>query len=172
MGKEGVHIPYIEGKTLTGTARYCSLATHMGLEQSRRDDLESVGHVLLYFLKGGNLPWMGLPGATKKEKYENVKKRMFETTFAELCQGLPVEFMQYMGHCRQLKFEETPNYDYLVNLLSKCYDRYHLLEKPNANQAVKMALNQQVYNVLPESLTSGAPHLLGLKKLRSFHELK
>jgi len=63
--KNGAHIPLVEGKKQCGTARYCSLATHLGYEPSRRDDLETVGHVLLYFARGGHLPWMGLPGATK-----------------------------------------------------------------------------------------------------------
>jgi len=70
--KTGQHIPWKEGKNLTGTARYASLNTHLGYEQSRRDDLEGLAYVMLYFLKG-KLPWQGLAARTKNEKYEKIK---------------------------------------------------------------------------------------------------
>lgn len=88
---EGEHIPFKEGKNLTGTARYASINTHKGVEQSRRDDLETIGHVLLYFLKG-SLPWQGLPGRSKNEKYAAIKKKKIETTLESICKGFPNEF--------------------------------------------------------------------------------
>ena len=81
--KTGEHIPWKEGKNLTGTARYASLSTHLGYEQARRDDLEGLGYVLMYFLKG-KLPWQGLPGRNKKEKYEKIKEKKKNTTIDAL----------------------------------------------------------------------------------------
>lgn len=106
------HIPYREDKNLTGTARYASINAHLGIEQSRRDDMESMGYVLMYFNRG-SLPWQGLKAATKKQKYEKISEKKMSTPVEVLCKGFPAEFTMYLNYCRGLRFEEAPDYKYL-----------------------------------------------------------
>ena len=113
-----VHIKYSENKKLIGTARYASINALAGCEQGRRDDMEALSYVLLYFLRG-NLPWQGLKVNKKEDRYKKIldKKRLVSSK--ELCIGFPDEFCQFVDYCRNLKFEEEPDYDYLKGLLKK-----------------------------------------------------
>lgn len=117
------HIPYRENKNLTGTARYASINTHLGIEQSRRDDLESLGYVLMYF-NLGSLPWQGLKAATKKQKYERISEKKMSTPIEVLCKGFPTEFATYVNYCRSLRFDDKPDYAYLRQLFRNLFHRH------------------------------------------------
>lgn len=91
-------------------------------EQSRRDDLESLGYLLMYFLRG-SLPWQGLRATTKTQKYERIRNKKMDTPVEVLCKGFPQEFMIYLNYTRSLRFEETPDYQYLKQLLRDLFIR-------------------------------------------------
>jgi len=116
------HITYRENKNLTGTARYASINTHLGIEQSRRDDMESLGYILMYFVTG-TLPWQGLRAATKQQKYERISEKKMATPIDVLCKGAPCEFATYLNYCRSLRFEEKPDYSYLRQLFRNLFHK-------------------------------------------------
>jgi len=121
-GRTQQHIPYREGKNLTGTARYASINTHLGIEQSRRDDLEAVGYVMMYFNRG-SLPWQGLKANQKKDKYEKIMEKKMSTPIDVLCKHFPAEFVTYLNYCRVLRFEDRPDYTYLRRLFKDLFGR-------------------------------------------------
>ena len=122
VGRATRHVDYREDKALTGTPRYCSVNTQLGLEQSRRDDMESAMYVLIYLAKR-RLPWMGLRGLSRKEKHAAILRRKQRTTVAELCAGLPPAFAAVLSHVRGLGFAERPDYEaYLRKFLGALRD--------------------------------------------------
>jgi casein kinase 1 len=125
LDKDGNHIPYKDNKNLTGTARYASLNTHLGIEQGRRDDLECIGNVLLYLLKG-DLPWQNMRANNKKEKYEKIMDKKLSIPLQKLCLDIPSELQELLRYSRCLEFEETPDYEYLIGLFKKLMEREKL----------------------------------------------
>lgn len=116
----GKHIPYRENKGLVGTARYASIATHKGIEQSRRDDLEAICYVLIYFLKG-RLPWQNLKCSSRSDKYAKITDVKCATTTEALCKDLPLEFVTYLNYVKNLGFSEAPDYKFLKKLLRRFF---------------------------------------------------
>lgn len=110
------HYPMAHKKKLTGTARYASINALKGYDQSRRDDLEAVGYVLVYFLLG-SLPWQGLPVKAKEDRYQKIMEKKQSTSPEELCKELPEEFKKYVEYTRGLEYEQDPDYAYLNELL-------------------------------------------------------
>lgn len=115
------HIPHRDGRSLTGTPRYASINNHLGIEQSRRDDLESIGYVLIYFLKG-TLPWQGLKAKNAQKKYRMILEKKQQVSIAQLCQGCPSQFAEFLAYTRSLKFDAKPDIPYLRKLFR---DMYH-----------------------------------------------
>ncbi|EDV38527.1 uncharacterized protein Dana_GF19391 [Drosophila ananassae] len=111
----GVHIPYREERSLTGTARYASICAHAGVESSRRDDLVALGYVLMYFNRG-SLPWQGLKASTKQQKYERIYEKKISVSVEALCEGYPCEFTMYLNYCRGLGFYDRPDYEAICRM--------------------------------------------------------
>jgi len=150
------HIKFSVNKKLTGTARYASINALKGCEQSRRDDLEAIGYVLMYFLRG-SLPWQGLHVHKGEDRYKKILTKKRSTSAEELCKGFPSEFAEYVNYTRNLEFEADPDYKYLRGLLlsvlekeKQPYDFYYdwVSEKPNITDqvAIERYMNKN-YNV-------------------------
>ena len=115
------HIKFNVNKKLTGTARYASINALKGCEQSRRDDLEAIGYVLMYFLRG-SLPWQGLHVNKGEDRYKKILSKKKGTSAEELCKGFPNEFVEYINYTRNLEFEADPDYKFLRELLIKALE--------------------------------------------------
>lgn len=134
--RNGQHIPEVRGKKLTGTLRYASINTHFGIEQSRRDDLESLAYVWVYLCKGV-LPWQGIKVRSRSERDKRITDRKTKTPTNALCRGMHPAFEEYLNTVRKLGFEEAPDYDKLKAIISKI---------PSDNGAGIMAVTESRHN--------------------------
>lgn len=110
------HLPLIKTKNFVGTPRYASINSHRGMELSRRDDLESILYMLIYFAKG-RLPWQGLANPDGIDPKQLIYQCKIKTPLSKLCAGLPYEFLQIAEYIRGLDFEAQPNYRFIYGLL-------------------------------------------------------
>lgn len=120
------HIKFRDKRSLIGTARYASVNMHMGFEPSRRDDLESVGYMLIYFLKG-SLPWQGIKKKKGNEHLEIIGEIKMCTNLEKLCENIPNCFREYIAYCKKLKFDEMPDYEYMSNLFRNTANKINII---------------------------------------------
>ena len=120
-------IAFSNRNKIVGTARYASINALKGNEQSRRDDLEAAGYVLLYFVKG-KLPWQGIEAKNKDEKYKKILEMKTKMSAKELCEGLPKEFETIIEYIRNLEYSEQPDYEklrgYFNTMLRKGHNKF------------------------------------------------
>jgi casein kinase 1 len=154
--KTGDHIPYIDGKKLTGTARYVSIYTHLGIEQSRRDDIEGIMYTLIYLYKG-SLPWQNVKCKNRSEKYNKIFEKKINTNVEILCQNMPTQFETLVTYARGLLFEEKPDYEYMKNLLNsisiKDISKENVNELDlNENNSTNSSNNQNYHSISDEEM--------------------
>ena len=118
--RNGEHIPFCEGKKFCGTARYSSVSSHIGHEQSRKDDLESIGYLLVYLYKE-KLPWQGIKNKDKNKRYELIGEKKQKIPVEDLCSGMPKEFTIFLKYVKNLDFDEKPHYSALRKMFYKLY---------------------------------------------------
>ena len=152
------HSHYPLAHAMVGTARYASIHAHLGHEDSPRDDLESLGYMWVYFLKG-KLPWQGIPIADKREKFRKIKQMKMDTPLQALCEGLPSEFITYLTYCRHLRVDDVPDYYHIKELFATLatkegitYDKRYdwIIRQEESGEKVKY------FNVDEEHLSSSA----------------
>ena len=119
--KDGQHIRFRDDRKFCGTARFSSIASHVYHEQSRKDDLESLGYILVYLFKR-KLPWQNIKCEDKHEKYKLIGEQKQKISEEELCSGMSKEFIVFLKYARTLDFDEKPQYTSLKKMFIKLYN--------------------------------------------------
>ena len=166
-----IHIPFREGRPLVGTARYISLNIHNGIEPSRRDDLESLAYLLIYFAKG-KLPWQGFKINDKLAKRRYIFEKKQSTSINSLCEGLPPEFSIFLESVRKLGFEETPYYTNYKNLfrsallkMGETYDYKSCWLPPESDPIAETRLTNKESQISLQNSSSNSSQLISLPHL-------
>ena len=157
--KTGQHIAYHEGRDLTGTARYSSIPTHFGIEQSRRDDIESLCYVLIFMLKG-RLPWQGLKAPNQKKKNMMISEIKCTTTVEYLCDGIPGEFAEILEDVKKLGFPDTPNYTKYRQILRDLFIREGYVYDSVYDWNIKKEDLISQHQAMPHIIYPGGPQKL------------
>ena len=119
--RKNEHISFAKNNKFCGTARYASIAAHKGYTQSRKDDLEAIGYMLIYLFRG-KLPWEGIKNKDKKEKYRLILEKKESISDEELCKQLPREFLVYFKYVRNMDFDEIPPYKAFIKMFKRLFD--------------------------------------------------
>ena len=181
----GKHIKFTEVKKFTGTIRYASVNSLRLRQQSRRDDLESIGYMLIYFIKG-SLPWMGIKVTNKKEQYLKLSQIKKNIKPEKLCENLPVELLDYVKYVKNLHFEENPDYTYLKYLFEKMLKKqgfdedniYFSWISESAIKKIRKPVNlskrtsysrERIYNKIKKNLDNSNRSLSEIRKINSFN---
>jgi serine/threonine protein kinase len=120
LKQNGEHIEFSTKKKFCGTARYASIAAHKQCEQARKDDLESIGYILVYLYKG-KLPWQNIRNKDKLVRYRLIGEKKESTTEEELCSNMPKQFCIFLKYVRNMDFDEKPHYSALKKMFVQLY---------------------------------------------------
>ncbi len=126
MTPQKTHIPISFNHKFVGTVRYSSINMHMNFRPSRRDDLEALGYMFVYF-KNGKLPWQNMKYSSHKTMFEEIYNCKLSTPVEQLCDGLPHCFVEYIEYCRKLRYDQKPNYRYLILLFANEISKYEYI---------------------------------------------
>ena len=153
----GKHVKFSITKHITGTPRFCSVNAMRGVEQSRRDDLESLCYLIIYFFKG-SLPWQGLKISSRIQRFETITKMKKNIKIENLCEDLPPEIIIFCKYTKKLGFTDSPRYEYMKNLFFSVLNKFGykydnkfswIKDGANNNNQKKIPINYRLHKNSP-----------------------
>ena len=166
----GNHVKFSVTKHIVGTPRFCSINAMRGVEQSRRDDLESLSYLILYFLLG-SLPWQGLKITSRAQRFKEITKLKKNLKIESVLQNFPPEIILFCKYTRKLGFTENPKYDYMINLFNSVLNKYGFVNDKKFSW-VDIENNLNLGNITNFHIHKNSPHRRLIQKLRSSLENK